>query len=602
MFEPLPLTAVEAYFKWEQQILLTTLQQECQLSNSSAKSRTQQVPTRLHSLTHSTLTTPPPPPPPETQLTDTLSTPSAVSYKPWSSILNYTMTDIADDYPVLQLDETIDVVLCLATVRLYMSIQALTQASPRSHSRQPQRTPHRVVTFRQLLEHVQGALCVRPQRMIDLEGLPLCAAPRLQFGREWFGELGQRLPNFVSRWQNCRYLIEISGVRRLLSFEDGTNDSTRNDRFHTSDTVQCFVDEEKRAWTCACAVWNEQLRLLQQHPSYHTRATHTQLLQLFTERSAMFRYGPFHRKYLSKLFVEIRGGRRGKCASGAPRADGFCNIPIIDYTAPDKQQVFRILRATQFFDRRASGKVFVHCAGGWGRTGMALLLLTMALLPNDYRNSRRATTTRNTRKPKASSANKASTWEDAMQLMLRRYKRQSIEEVWHLFHLSHENTGHWKRMEQLTQRVPTATNAQSLWKAWSGIVSPDAVVPYQKRIDNGESLVRVLGEAWRASRIKFDVVREGSAQQNVTVTYHARNIPLFQSWVNAYFSTVANRCGHEEVRQRRRHALALGRPVYASVTDKEYRQRMDEENKVREYVGMQEKIHQLYDFLEHQHK
>ena len=93
--------------------------------------------------------------------------------------------------------------------------------------------------MRQMLEHVRSHCCVRPRRMIDLEGLPVCAAPRLQFGGEWYGDLSDSpdpdeaarasFPNFVGRLQNCRYLIELGGVRRFISFEDGKHDSSQTD-------------------------------------------------------------------------------------------------------------------------------------------------------------------------------------------------------------------------------------------------------------------------------------------------------------------------------------------------------------------------------------
>ena len=468
--------------------------------------------------------------------------------------------------------------------------------------KQPPKQTNNYVSFRQLTEHIQTAMYARPQRMIDLEGLPLCASPRLQFGREWFGEIEDHQTNFVNRFQNCRYLIDISGVRRFLSFEDGTNDSTKNDIFHTNTTVQCFIDEERRAWTCACMIWHEQRQLLYLHPQNNTHATHDQLLQLFTKKSALFRYGSFDRKYLATLFVQSSSIQHSNNIS-IPKINDFCNIPIIDYTAPDKRQVFRILSASQFFSQYARGKVFVHCAGGWGRTGMALLLLTMALLQNQNTHPYQTTHKRMTQKQRrrnrtrthSSSSiptNRALSWESAMQLMLCRYKRQSIAEVWHLLHMSNENQRYWKQMEKLLQERPSKNNAMTLWNRWKTIVSSSTTHLYQQRIDQGEPIKDIVMEVWKMSHIKFDVNRAGKTN---TVTYHARNIPLFESWINAFFLERSAKSDAHTLYQRRHRALAIGRPIYAPVTQDEYKQRLeDDTDNVRDYVLMREKIHKLY--------
>ena len=87
---------------------------------------------------------------------------------------------------------------------------------------------------------------------------------------------------------------------------------------------------------------------------------------------------------------------------GEPRSSDFRNIGIIDYTAPGQSQVNEILSHTEFATG-PKGKVYMHCAGGWGRTGMGLLLCIIYLFNVS--------------------------WNSALTIMYQLYTRQSVEEV-----------------------------------------------------------------------------------------------------------------------------------------------------------------------------
>ena len=244
-FQPLSLQLVLDFFKLQKE----TVSKQLELSNISQEGisqRVQQIPTKLYSCTYDTRTLNNVR---EAGSQKQTTTTDKYVYKPWSDIISYNMAMVSTDYPVLQLDETTDLMLGLCTLRLYLAIQSYGIHNNR-HGPKGKR-----VYFRELLEHVKHVMTNRPERMIDLEGLPLCASPRLQFGKEWYGNIHQQAPNFIGRLQNCRYLIEISGVRRFISFEDGVNDSTKNDLYQPEPSVQCYVNEERMAWECACALW-----------------------------------------------------------------------------------------------------------------------------------------------------------------------------------------------------------------------------------------------------------------------------------------------------------------------------------------------------------
>jgi hypothetical protein len=163
-------------------------------------------------------------------------------------------------------------------------------------------------------------------------------------------------------------------------------------------------------------------------------------------RCALFRDGPLRKNYLSTGNADAsvawdRATNKGHLFAAnfgdaataalryeAPQPHQFANIPIIDYTAPNREQVHRILKHAGFMTG-LHGRVFMHCAGGWGRTGMGLLLSVMALYDLD--------------------------WPTGMKLMYQLYKRQSIEEVAHLLHASIEK---FDTIERLLRAAAAASN------------------------------------------------------------------------------------------------------------------------------------------------
>ena len=579
LFDALPLRLVLDFFELQKESILNQLK----LSNLSEEAITQhiqQIPTKLYSCTYDTNTdttrsTPNSDIPSSEHVTDNMQD----VYKTWSDITMYNMAMISTDYPVLQLDETTDLMLGLCTLRLYLAIQSFGIQTNKSFSAS---TSKKRVYFRDLLEHVRHVMTVRPERMIDLEGLPLCASPRLQFGKEWYGHIEQQTPNFIGRLQNCRYLIEISGVRRFISFEDGVNDATKNDLYQPEPTVQCYVNEERIAWHCACAVWSMQHELIQKHPCINQRPNQEELALLFTKHAALFRQGPFRRKYLSRLFKNTHDHQ--DFVYKQPFKTGFQNIPIIDYTAPDQVKATRILQESHLFHTKPYGRVFMHCAGGWGRTGMGLLLLTMALLPCAY----------NDDDPSKSLV--PTSWDNALQIMFKRYKRQSIEEVWHLFHESFAYQKHWRKMDAICKRYiskVTPKNIQRVWGYLSSVLAPKECQSLEAKM-SGVSVAHQCKEIEKAllrASIKFPIASSDGGTK--TVTYHARNIPLFGKWIRDYFRLLQKRLPISQIQSNRQLAIRVGRPVYAPISQTELHQRMYEDDGVRKYVLLEREISNL---------
>ena len=544
--------------------------------------------------------------------------PAHKEYCTWREILRYNPAMLATDYPVLQWDETSDMMAAIAASRLYFaaasfddaaistthaSFPALRRTVVRAYYEEERKALHRflestleatpdllcgynvgaylqqidafdcmfpcsskgkddtTISLRQLLDHVRTRCCVRPRRMIDLEGMPICAAPRLQNGGEWYGELSESrdpneaarasLPNFVGRLQNCRYLIDIGGVRRFISFEDGAHDSSRDDLYgqvvgrvspHFV-TVQGFINQEQLAWNAACALWRfqeerlgrENVASLLQH-----RPTQTQLQLWLTKRTALFRFTSLLTKYLGTgsdastsdwnlqsdkghLFarnyddqVQVRRSatRTSALVCTDPKPTQFRNIPIMDFTAPSRDQVHAILAHSALVTQPA-GRVFMHCAGGWGRTGMGLLLLVMTLHDVD--------------------------WPDAMKIMYRRYKRQSIAEVTHLLRTS---LSHLNRIAEVQAVIDAHAE------------DPDDEC-LQTLVQKGLILADPHGTLKDVRDVKFRT--PDSTPQ--TVTYHARVIPRFRAYIDDFM----RERDPAEVRRAASLAIQFGRPLAAQI-------------------------------------
>ena len=484
----------------------------------------------------------------------------------WRDILNHNNAMLATQYPKLQMDETLDIMMTIAATRLYFAIRACTDTdkskldstsstfppisliNANSYFKQEKETlrtklradgatdvdkytsqvPNfefflkakkgensKDVTLRDLVDYVRTHCCVRPRRMIDIEGLPLSAAPRLQYGGEWYGEIdddGGPIPNFINRLQNCRYLIEITGVRRFVNFENGQEDSAMSDLMgqkiyateHTQKKVQIFIDEEQRAWNMACAIWSFQEEQLRKIASFLNRMPQNvaDLEEWLSNKAAMFRETPLKTKYLPKLFHFSNATK--KLVFDQPEPNGFQNIPIVDYTAPDENKVHALLDhclGTNADRTNPIGRVFMHCAGGWGRTGMGLLLLVMTLGDNG--------------------ANKnVLEWQEAMQLMYMRYKRQSIAEVKHLLQESINNYDLAVKMSEMS----FSSSSEPI------TLTPDGKDYVVKAPQNKTDFERM-------KTVKFDVYKEGNPtkfEDGKTVTYHAMMFSQFESFIQKW--------------------------------------------------------------------
>jgi hypothetical protein len=486
----------------------------------------------------------------------------------WGAILDYNATMVASDYPSMQMDETTDVLYAIATLRIYFSALQGTKQAKRTdatsvfrhlrrselltyidserkavcaalqtnqallgghsvHSYMAQLPPFDSlfpeagaaaagrVTLRELLGFVKRTAMTRPRRLIELEGLPLLAAPRLQLGGEWYGELTRATavaPNFVDRLADCRYLIEIGGARRFVTYEDPENDGKCScgggaeracvcpDRsasaagskrtLRTLRPVRGFVDQENLAWNVACAVWRFQETALAAQPYTGRVATFEELVDWLSGRCALFREGPLRKSYLAAAADSSKGhlfAAHARCRYEPPAERQFKNIPIVDYTAPTQRDVFRMLRHTGLMGP-LRGKVFMHCAGGWGRTGMGLLLSIMVLHDVD--------------------------WDAAMKIMYQTYKRQSIEEVHHLLHAS-ACALYGKEAKRTTQKF-ISTSKQGA----------------------ARSIKQHFGQA---------------------VPYHALVIPQFRSWIKRYAEERAG--GHAKAALSIAKVLRCSRPA-----------------------------------------
>lgn len=375
----------------------------------------------------------------------------------------------------------------------------------------------RYVTLRDLVDYVRTHCCVRPRRMIDIEGLPLSAAPRLQYGGEWYGDIdddGGPIPNFINRLQNCRYLIEITGVRRFVNFENGKEDSAMSDLMgqklydketvKNQKTVQIFIDEETRAWNMACAIWSfQEEQLLKIEPFLNRKLTNTdEHREWLSNKAAMFRETTLKDKYLPKLFH--CSDATTKLIFDTPEPNGFQNIPIVDYTAPDENKVHALLDhclGTNAGRTNPIGRVFMHCAGGWGRTGMGLLLLVMTLGDNgDHKN--------------------VLEWQEAMQLMYMRYKRQSIAEVTHLLQESINNYELAVEMKKQPDKPLPQTITLTLGSKNYVVTAPQSEEEFE-----------------RMKTVKFDVYEEGhpiNSKDGKTVTYHAMMFSKFKLFIQKW--------------------------------------------------------------------
>jgi hypothetical protein len=515
-------------------------------------------------------------------------------YKTWYDILQYNAPMLATDYPVLQQDELQDLLYALSALRVYCAAGATSSTAelpplPRSAMQTYLDAEHAVirttleanlslrcgfsvedymtqlkpldaalpttmattsnyVTLRELLHYTQHDGCVRPRRLIMLHGLPLLAAPRLQFGGEWFGDIAacQHVrPNFVDRLRNCRYLIEIGGVRRFITYEDPQNDGkcacdlknrgtctcadlytqcalTNAQSLKIDMSVDGFVKQEELAWRVACAVWDFQEDALSHCPFVHHNATQAQLVQWLADRCALFRIGPLRKNYLSTGEADVHVAWNRRANKGhlfaknfdqatdvlrfePPVATQFCNIAIVDFTAPNRSQVHQILSHAGYVTN-LRGRVFMHCAGGWGRTGMGLLLSVMTLYDVE--------------------------WDTGMKLMYRLYKRQSIEEVEHLLHASIQ---HFPTIEKVLQRMQKG-GPRGHPPLLNGVVtSPTAT---------SDDVRRILHQRFNDAN-------------NNTITYHGIIIPQFQKWI-VEFKQLNGVATSEAARKS---SLQFGRPV-----------------------------------------
>jgi hypothetical protein len=442
-------------------------------------------------------------------------------------------------------------------------------------------------TFRDIVTYVRASVFIPPRRLIELEGTPLLAASRLEFGGEWYGNIRDHpVPNFIGRLRNCMYLIWIAGVRRFVNWEHPTADSSQSGDIFSyiatpstckdDETPRCvwktakgFIQAEELAWRTSCALWkweHDAIHTLQythifdvdrlhitERPDdlvgitpllekrrpikmIYVPATVRQLDKWLSVESGLFRHKALGKNYLATgdipysdtpwhpernkghLYAVNFEGAKGVVVSSdlvqdGPSPNGFRNIGIVDYTAPERSQVIEFIEHSGFFTG-CPGRLFMHCAGGWGRTGMGLLLSIVALYDME--------------------------WDAAMVHMYRLYKRQSVEEVYHLLH---ESFIHTETMSDLFSAL-----AKGDTTALSGIIDPSLDL-------KDPNILRQL------LQIKAPL-RDGS-----TLTYHSLIIPLFRVWVDEYCSELLQGgiLTPEQLIKNRERSLYMGRPIPRSL-------------------------------------